>query len=1065
MAKINLRAYHEEIESSINRGRYDEAVSHCRNILRTYPKSVNTYRLLGKAFLEAKRYTDAIDIFQRVLSAIPDDFVSNLGLSIIREDEGNLDAAIWHMDRAYEIQPFNSAIQEELRRLYERRDGSAPPRIRLTRAALARMYAKGNLYLQASAEIRTILAKDPQRLDLQLLLANMYLKSGKKVEAAEISSKVLQKLPYCLEANRILVRVLSLSDRKDEIQPYIERLTALDPYEAFTSDDQPQVEIVPDSSVQVEKLDVQSDELMVAGEQADWMATLGLGAAELDTQLDEELPDWLVAASEQIQPEETQEAAQDEAPAEAEEFSNVLFSDTGADIDSVEWLGSVDAPTIDEEFPDTSTESEAIEDELPEWMEDAGWKAEQETQADIEPSDEIEVAEEGEIPDWLKSLAPEGTEESSTEIDNQMAALFEESAEDTAQEKPGKEPHDESTGKDNLTGIAGAAAGMAVAGAIFGREDEETAAIDETFAEITGDTLAPEEPSAAEDETELPEWLNEYDTEAETGPDISLGAAGAALASELPDWLKEVEESELPAGDVLESAPIDLDLSEVEIDGEELQKLEDSSVLGDLEESADSAISAKDVPDWVEDEQGPMSGETVSEIDVDLPDWLAEVDTTDAIEETADIKTSGAEIPEWLEDVENGVEVEETAETSEIESEVPEWLVEFEGEAPEESDIETGWVDENAGQAQAEATPTEDIPEWLKELQAEDEASVESSVEFEASDADLELQGQPSEEVRAEDEIIEEVPDFANGDEAMAWLAGLAGIQTDKEAPIDEETPIENIEKIEEVQEIEDLEVQEEPTLEQPDKAEIELESPPDFEDADSALAWLEGLAALQGIEEENGSVDLEMDVSNPETAAIFEEAELPLEPEEVVQQVPSEEIQEESQIQSTDEAVEKLDLNAASLVEIERLPGVGYRIAQSIVAYRESSGSFNSIEDLSNVPGIDPDDIFALQQYFYIEPQKTPPPEIEQKTDQGQINAARMAASAGDQEKAITIYSELIQAKSSLDEVIFDLNQAIHTRPEDYELWQLLGDAYMRNDQMIEAMQAYNKAEELLGY
>jgi competence ComEA-like helix-hairpin-helix protein len=189
------------------------------------------------------------------------------------------------------------------------------------------------------------------------------------------------------------------------------------------------------------------------------------------------------------------------------------------------------------------------------------------------------------------------------------------------------------------------------------------------------------------------------------------------------------------------------------------------------------------------------------------------------------------------------------------------------------------------------------------------------------------------------------------------------------------------------------------------------------------------------------------------------------LEPEEVVQQVPSEEIQEESQIQSTDEAVEKLDLNAASLVEIERLPGVGYRIAQSIVAYRESSGSFNSIEDLSNVPGIDPDDIFALQQYFYIEPQKTPPPEIEQKTDQGQINAARMAASAGDQEKAIIIYSELIQAKSSLDEVIFDLNQAIHTRPEDYELWQLLGDAYMRNDQMIEAMQAYNKAEELLGY
>ena len=45
---------------------------------------IEIYRLLGKTFLEARRYADAADIFQRALMAVPDDFVSHVGMSIIR---------------------------------------------------------------------------------------------------------------------------------------------------------------------------------------------------------------------------------------------------------------------------------------------------------------------------------------------------------------------------------------------------------------------------------------------------------------------------------------------------------------------------------------------------------------------------------------------------------------------------------------------------------------------------------------------------------------------------------------------------------------------------------------------------------------------------------------------------------------------------------------------------------------------------------------------------------------------------------------------------------------------
>jgi tetratricopeptide (TPR) repeat protein len=118
MASLSLRAYNREIEEMIDRGQYDQAVAHCLYILRSIPKHIATYRLLGKTLLEMQRYTDAVDIFQRVLSSVPDDFVTHVGMSIIRENGNNLDSAIWHMERAFESQPANAAIQDELRRLY-----------------------------------------------------------------------------------------------------------------------------------------------------------------------------------------------------------------------------------------------------------------------------------------------------------------------------------------------------------------------------------------------------------------------------------------------------------------------------------------------------------------------------------------------------------------------------------------------------------------------------------------------------------------------------------------------------------------------------------------------------------------------------------------------------------------------------------------------------------------------------------------------------------------------------------------------------------------------------------
>ncbi len=55
MAEISLRKYVKEIDNLIENGRQiDQAIQHCRHILKEFPRHVATYRLLGKAFLEKK---------------------------------------------------------------------------------------------------------------------------------------------------------------------------------------------------------------------------------------------------------------------------------------------------------------------------------------------------------------------------------------------------------------------------------------------------------------------------------------------------------------------------------------------------------------------------------------------------------------------------------------------------------------------------------------------------------------------------------------------------------------------------------------------------------------------------------------------------------------------------------------------------------------------------------------------------------------------------------------------------------------------------------------------------
>jgi tetratricopeptide (TPR) repeat protein len=1139
MAKVPLRKYNSEIEAFIEHGQTDEAIAHCHHILKTFPKHVETYRLLGKAYLESKRHSDATDIFNRILLVVPDDFVSHVGLSIIADDQKRLEDAIWHMERAFEKQPSNSAIQAELQRLYGRRDGREPPKIRLTRGALAHMYYQGELYTQAINEIRSVLAEDASRTDLQVLLALSYFRAGQKVEASETCSQLLSRFPYCLDANRALIEILPGTGMAESANVYRQRVLELDPYAANARGSIFQTDDAPDAAVSLERLEYKGQPVETS---PNWGESLGIGMIAAPSASNDQ-PDWLKGTY------QSGPAAPSQAAAES----------TGASsFGSGSWQDQFEpaAPVSEERGSFAEPATEPVGEDIPEWMRQAGWGTstgtfdEAASSALAEEPAAGEDLEKADLPDWIKSMAPKespapapaaakpaGDDDTLDWLNKLGLASSGALQEETLAEMPQAGPSADVPGwSSNFEESAQApAAAPAETPDWLSDFDKPAQAPAEASADVPDWLSNFDKPAQApaEASADVPDWLSTFDKPAQAPAQASdknteLGDFASAAAT--ADWLSSLD-NETPAAQPARTPSLTDWLSSLDNEPPAAQPAPQpvpepipaapsaETGIGNL---GTSASEQDDAMLWLESlaaKAGAKSEELITKPSERLeapPAWVEQAKVAGEAQPPAPVAAAPVPAPKPTLEPAPQPSPEPVASAPSAESGIGNL-----GVSAGEQDAAMLWLESLAAKAGAKSEelitkPEERLeapPEWVKQAQAAGEAQPPVPVAAAPEPAPQPVPEPVPAAPSAESGIGNLGTSASEQDDAMLWLESLAA----KAGAKSEELITKPSERLEAP-----------PAWVEQAKAAGEAQPPEPVAAPASDFgldnSWLRELEKEESqpekpVEVEPASWSGEIEIVPPSTgplAASAPEADLPswlrgLEGNEPPPATASKSLEdipdwlkgEEPEVPSIPEPTRPADW----MPEVKKTAP-----RPSVAETRKPAPAVRKPESqpepkLELKPGPKPEPVRKPEPkpepvrkpepkpepVRRVEPKPEPArrvepkpevarkPEIKPETatpiDRSKLRRtgmlpplvdpnlafARDAMAHGKIPDALQAYGTLIRKGKLLEEITFDLKEALYRFPVEVSIWQALGDAYMRANRLQDALDAYTKAEELL--
>ena len=529
--------------------------------------------------------------------------------------------------------------------------------------------------------------------------------------------------------------------------------------------------------------------------------------------------------------------------------------------------------------------------------------------------------------------------------------------------------------------------------------------------------------------------------------------------------------------------------------------------MGDDDEAQASSEEAP--PDWLasqpSDEDEVIASRLTSA--AQTPDWLEGVE-----EVSPEVGAEQGDVPDWLMGIAEGASPRPSVEpsgftgTEDIEGEIPGWPGETPSDAAQAASAESesglqarqgfeAEVSQFAGTTSSMSAPgpgapspdldDEEVFKWLESLAENQEAQVEESTPEPMQQAVDEAE--PS---SAEPGLRETAPPDGP-DESLQWLENLAserGIDVDIEASSFQATIQQP-----EIERMTDGSIPESPPLEPaaedaglPASSEQVDEASPDWliematSDTDETVIASrtptgptpeEAQSAFLPGEPETGSPELETPAETEipgwldEAAAVAQE--VPAEPSPAAEPEPA---------QPTVQAPPGAVTPPAPAIEEQKPAASAPETAKPSAVKQAAPPPMTPPE--AEVAKKQPDTASVPQTSIPGSDLKAGEPEPAKGSSQAEagrtrykepmtdaqllLKSARGALAAGDAGRALSDYKKLIERKQNLETVINDLKQALDRYPNLPTLWQALGDAYMKADQLNDAIKAYQRGMEV---
>jgi|GEM_PF-2419976 len=720
--------------------------------------------------------------------------------------------------------------------------------------------------------------------------------------------------------------------------------------------------------------------------------------------VESDLPDWL------------QEIADDVAEAEASEMN---------------WPASEPEPPLPSRVAAKENDMLVVEEELPDWLQEMADDSSvtptpeeaftPPPSTDVLAPDEDKMVIEEDLPDWLRDIA-----------DDEAGPLTEE---------PAPAPLPEATPPS-----------------------------------FSADKIVIEE--------DLPDWLQDL-AEEETAAELPLAEEPSIVSAtsgqmvveeELPDWLQEIaEESDLAAEPPLPEP----NFTAVPPSSRSLAE--------------DKMIVADDLPDWLreaadETEPGqepeasaPVPAASSADkmvVDEDLPDWLREVET-DSAEDVILTQAGFEAIPPELDELES-------------DEDLPDWLREVEVSSlednlalPPKSIIDSAAAAEPTFAAtplndeELDALDEEDLPSWLKEVQEQNgretseaigqplvtefNLSPESTSEGVADELPVWLRDVQEETTPLEFEAPAPLSETAEVDDQMVIEEGLPDWLREEEFNLDE--PFEPSEPSPEP--LPEVVADELPDWLQ----EIQDETPdeiPTFEETAEPVAVTPSSSPLvDGLIDEEGLPDWLREVeTEEEVEPLVAEAPVPISeplPEVVAEIIPTEVVIVEAvePIEVVEEVIEPEAPAPISEPKPEPLPEPVSEPAEA--APTGIPDWLQKLREVDEEPPV-PVPTMPLPPPAQVVTTRLAPQPVVSTPDipadaAEQLQLARTTRDKGNLDEAIRIYDALVSRGIYLDKIIEDMQQSIKAHPGNYLLFQVMGDAMLRDGRLQSALNAYREA------